>query len=61
MKHEIQPGMPFQGAQLSAEQIARIGDWINAGAPYEGRWIGRRPGRSARIGLFRFPKNRRCQ
>jgi cytochrome c553 len=36
IKHEIQPGMPFQGAQLSDEQISRIGDWINAGAPYDG-------------------------
>jgi len=36
IKHEVQPGMPFQGAQLSDEQIARLGDWINAGAPYDG-------------------------
>src|SRR3984957_185087 len=36
VNHEVQPGMPFQGAQLSSEQISRIGDWINAGAPYEG-------------------------
>jgi hypothetical protein len=36
VKHEVQPGMPFQGAKLSEEQISRIGDWINAGAPYDG-------------------------
>src|ERR1700683_4888702 len=27
--------MPFQDTQLSDEQVARIGDWINAGAPYD--------------------------
>ncbi len=36
VKHEIQPGMPFQATQLSEEQVARIADWINAGAPYDG-------------------------
>jgi len=36
VKHEVQPGMPFQGAQLSDEQTSRLADWINAGAPYDG-------------------------
>jgi mono/diheme cytochrome c family protein len=36
VKHDIQPGMPFQGARLSDELIAHIADWINAGAPYSG-------------------------
>ena len=36
VKHDLQPGMPFQGAKISDELIARIGDWINAGAPYDG-------------------------
>lgn len=36
IRHEIQPGMPFQGPQLPAELIARIADWIDAGAPYDG-------------------------
>src|SRR5215831_7172642 len=29
VKHEIQPGMPFQEARLSGQLIARIADWIN--------------------------------
>jgi mono/diheme cytochrome c family protein len=36
VNHQIQPGMPFQSAKLSPEQIDRIGDWIDAGAPYDG-------------------------
>ncbi len=36
VRHELQPGMPFQGEKLPEEVIARIGDWINAGAPYDG-------------------------
>jgi hypothetical protein len=36
VKHELQPGMPFQDARLSGQLIARIADWINAGAPYDG-------------------------
>jgi uncharacterized membrane protein len=34
IKHEIQPGMPYNGQKLSAEAIGRIGAWIDAGAPY---------------------------
>ena len=36
VSHEIQPGMPFQSAKLSEEQLARIREWIDAGAPYDG-------------------------
>ena len=36
ISHEVQPGMPFQSARLSDEQIARIREWIDAGAPYDG-------------------------
>ncbi len=36
VSHEIQPGMPFQSARLSDEQITRIREWIDAGAPYDG-------------------------
>src|SRR6266536_2061082 len=35
VKHERQPGMPFGGKKLSEEQIARIAEWIRAGAPFE--------------------------
>jgi mono/diheme cytochrome c family protein len=35
VRHELQPGMPFQGKKLSEEVIARIAEWINAGAPYD--------------------------
>ena len=34
LRHEVQPGMPFQSAKLPDDVIARIADWINAGAPY---------------------------
>jgi mono/diheme cytochrome c family protein len=36
VRHELQPGMPFQGKKLSEEAIARIEEWIKAGAPYNG-------------------------
>jgi mono/diheme cytochrome c family protein len=35
VKHERQPGMPFGGKKLSEEQIARIAEWIRAGAPFD--------------------------
>src|SRR2546426_624491 len=35
IKHEVQPGMPFQGSKLPEDLIARIAEWINAGAPYD--------------------------
>src|SRR5262245_20968713 len=33
--HADEPGMPYKREKLSADQIARIGDWINAGAPFD--------------------------
>jgi mono/diheme cytochrome c family protein len=33
--HEAEPGMPYQRDKLSAEQIGRIAEWINAGASYD--------------------------
>ena len=36
VSHEVQPGMPFQAAKLSEEQVSRIREWINTGAPYDG-------------------------
>jgi hypothetical protein len=35
IKHELQPGMPFQANKLPEEVIAHIAEWINAGAPYD--------------------------
>src|SRR5207244_6380895 len=35
IKHELEPGMPFQGSKLPQDVIARIAEWINAGAPYD--------------------------
>jgi mono/diheme cytochrome c family protein len=35
IRHEVQPGMPFQMEKLPDTVIARIADWINAGAPYD--------------------------
>jgi mono/diheme cytochrome c family protein len=35
VKHERQPGMPFGGKKLTEEQIARIAEWIRAGAPFD--------------------------
>ena len=35
IRHELQPGMPFQMDKLPDEVIARMADWINAGAPYD--------------------------
>jgi hypothetical protein len=33
--HQRQPGMPFGGKKLPEEQIARVADWIRAGAPFD--------------------------
>jgi mono/diheme cytochrome c family protein len=35
IKHEHDPGMPYQGRKLSDEVIAEIVAWIDAGAPYD--------------------------
>src|SRR5213593_3308746 len=35
IRHESQPGMPYQGQKLSGDVIAAIVDWINAAAPYD--------------------------
>jgi mono/diheme cytochrome c family protein len=35
LRHEVNPGMPFQGQKLSDSEIAKIADWINAGARYD--------------------------
>ncbi len=35
IRHEVNPSMPYQQAKLSDELIARIGAWIDAGAPYD--------------------------
>src|SRR5437667_1238798 len=35
IKHESQPGMPYQGRQLPGDAIAAIIDWVAAGAPYD--------------------------
>ena len=34
IKHEIQPGMPFQAEKLPDDVIGRFAAWIDAGAPY---------------------------
>jgi mono/diheme cytochrome c family protein len=35
LRHESQPGMPYQSAKLSDELIAKFKDWIDGGAPYD--------------------------
>src|SRR2546425_2406290 len=35
IKHETQPGMPYQGQKLPGDAIAAIMDWVNIGAPYD--------------------------
>ena len=35
IKHEHQPGMPYQRKKLSEDTIAQIVQWINEGAPYD--------------------------
>ena len=34
LRHEHEPGMPFQGQKLSEETIAAFAAWVNAKAPY---------------------------
>jgi hypothetical protein len=36
ISHLEQPGMPFGGQKLPDAAIAKIADWINSGAPYDG-------------------------
>jgi mono/diheme cytochrome c family protein len=35
IKHEHEPGMPYQGKKLPAEVIDQMVEWINMGAPYD--------------------------
>ena len=35
IRHESQPGMPYQGQKLRGDEIAAIVDWVNAAAPYD--------------------------
>src|SRR5205085_543062 len=35
IRHEHQPGMPYQSAKLPPEVIVRIEEWVKAGAPYD--------------------------
>lgn len=35
IRHEHDPGMPYQKPKLAEEAIARITEWVNAGVPYE--------------------------
>jgi len=35
VSHENEPGMPYKGNKLPEDQIARLAEWINAGAPYD--------------------------
>ena len=37
IRHQHEPGMPYQGKQLSEEKIADIVAWVEAGAPYSGQ------------------------
>ena len=39
IRHEVQPGMPFQGDKLSQDEIDRIAAWIDGGASYAGRTL----------------------
>ena len=36
VRHQHEPGMPYQEDQLSEEEIADIVAWVEAGAPYSG-------------------------
>ena len=40
ISHAEKPGMPYKREKLSAEQIALIANWINAGAPYDSALAG---------------------
>jgi mono/diheme cytochrome c family protein len=35
IRHEVSPGMPYQGQKLADSEIAKIADWVNAGARYD--------------------------
>ena len=35
IRHEINPGMPYQGQKFSNDLIVRFAAWIDAGAPYD--------------------------
>ena len=37
IRHQHEPGMPYQGEPLSEEEIADIVAWVEAGAPYSGQ------------------------
>ena len=34
VRHQHEPGMPYQGQQLSEEEIRNLVAWVDAGAPY---------------------------
>src|SRR4030095_8406411 len=34
LRHQHQPGMPYQAAKLPAEVIDRVEQWVKEGAPY---------------------------
>src|SRR5437016_10815806 len=56
VSHEVQPGMPFQAARLSEEQVARIREWIDAGAPYDGPLSAKAARRISSHWAFQAPK-----
>ena len=61
--HAEEPRMPLKAKKLPDEAIARIGAWIDAGAPYDGPLVGkdgrhRREGRSARKTASSGPSGR---
>ena len=35
VRHNRKPGMPFMSAKLSDDVLARVVEWVNAGAPYD--------------------------
>jgi mono/diheme cytochrome c family protein len=37
LRHAAAPGMPFNQPQLPAESIAKVVDWLRAGAPYDAK------------------------
>ncbi len=36
LRHEVKPGMPMGGAKVGEDTVAKVVEWIRAGAPYEG-------------------------
>ena len=36
IRHQHEPGMPYQDKQLSKEEIADILTWVGTGTPYSG-------------------------